>query len=501
MTKDEKARPTRSRPAAAALQRLAAVHRWLGIFLCLMLALWFVTGSILSFVPFPALGTAARIAASERLDLERVRIAPAQAVSAAGVTEARSLRLISVNAEPRYIITPTAGTVLAVSAVTGRPVALLDAAAARMVAEQFSQLRATQVAGPFEYDQWTIHDKYPPQRPYFRVSLSDQAGTVLYVSARSGEVMQRTRRSERGWNRIGAVIHWLNVPALRVRPALWRGTMWTVALGAIVLTVAGLTLGYARMLIHRHSGRSGWSPYRNWLRWHHVFGLVVGFIVLSWISSGWMSLDQGTLFSSGQPTATQSARLRGISLARAADAWPLSVLRTLPPAREFEFSALNSQPLLVARDRAPHASIVYAADNGGASHGTSSIADAQLLAAVAAAWSPHSATGIATIAADDNYRLRIDPLPDSARRVTLNDADHTWVQIDAADGHVISVLDSSRRVYRWVVDGLHNFDFPVFNRAGALWHYLLLACTGAGFVFSCLGVVLAVRRLRRLQRL
>jgi uncharacterized iron-regulated membrane protein len=484
----------------AILRQVTVLHRWLGVALCLMLALWFATGSVLSFVPFPTLGAAARIADSEPVNLERVRVAPAEAMRAVGVTDTSSLRLISVNAEPRYIIAPTTGAVVAVSAVTGRPLDLLDAAAARVIAEQFSQLRATRVAGPLEYDQWTIHDKYPPQRPYFRVSLSDKAGTMLYVSARSGEVMQRTRRVERGWNRVGAIVHWLNVPALRTRASVWHWTIWSVALSAVLLTLAGLTLGYLRMFDHRRAGRAGLSPYRSWLRWHHLAGLFVGFIVLSWISSGWMSLDQGTLFSSGQPSATQLAQLRGRPLEEIASAFPLTRLHAVPAAREFEFSALDSQPLLIARDRAPRASVVYAITPGGVLAPALRLSDAQLLAAVAAGWSPLKPIGIAAIAADDSYRLRIDPLPDSARRVTLNDAEHTWVQIDAADGHVISVLDGSRRVYRWLVDGLHNFDFPVFNRAGVLWHVLLLACTSTGFAFSCLGLVLAVKRVRRSWR-
>jgi hypothetical protein len=69
------------------------------------------------------------------------------------------------------------------------------------------------------------------------------------------------------------------------------------------------------------------------------------------------------------------------------------------------------------------------------------------------------------------------------------------VHIDAASGHVISIMDTSRRVHRWLVDGPHIFDFPLLNRAGPLWHGLLLLGTAAGFLFSCTGVVPGFRRL------
>jgi hypothetical protein len=52
-------------------------------------------------------------------------------------------------------------------------------------------------------------------------------------------------------------------------------------------------------------------------------------------------------------------------------------------------------------------------------------------------------------------------------------------------------------VRRWLVEGLHTFDFPWLNRAGPLWHVLLLLGTAAGFVLSVSGAVLGWRRLRR----
>jgi hypothetical protein len=79
----------------------------------------------------------------------------------------------------------------------------------------------------------------------------------------------------------------------------------------------------------------------------------------------------------------------------------------------------------------------------------------------------------------------------------LDDAAGTWVQVDAATGAILSVLDERRRVYRWLVDGLHQFDFPWLKGIGPWWHALLLLATGIGFVFSCIGVVLAWRRVRR----
>ena len=66
-----------------------------------------------------------------------------------------------------------------------------------------------------EYDQWIVHQRFDPYRPFYRVRLNDDATTDLYVSARTGEVLQRTRFSERAWNWSGAVIHWIYFTPLR----------------------------------------------------------------------------------------------------------------------------------------------------------------------------------------------------------------------------------------------------------------------------------------------
>lgn len=44
------------------MRGLVVFHRWMGIVLCLFFAMWFVTGAIMMYVPYPFLGDGARIA-------------------------------------------------------------------------------------------------------------------------------------------------------------------------------------------------------------------------------------------------------------------------------------------------------------------------------------------------------------------------------------------------------------------------------------------------------
>lgn len=473
---------------------MAILHRWLGIGLCVMFALWFATGSVLSFVPFPALSKVERIANSDAIDTDRLRIDPAAVLAAAPDIE--RLRLISVLGQPRYVLSP-AQRVFAVSAETGNRLEPVTGGAASAIAEKFSGLQVTRIQGPFDYDQWTVHGAYDVYRPFYKLSMNDAAGTQLYVSAASGEVVQRTRRTERAWNYVGAVVHWLNPTFLRKDYVVWHRVMWTVALGGLLLALAGVFLGLVRFINLKRQQRRGLSPFTGWLRWHHSIGLFAGVLVLSWIGSGWLSLDIGTFFSSDQPTTQRIATLRGMSLREVATAFPVTTLKTLDTAHEIEFTAVAGQPLLLLRTGEPSLSRVVSVDVQQALHVMTLVPDSLLLTAVQGAWAPQRVIQMQTVDADDAYSLRVNPLPATTRRVILDDAAETWVHIDAATGQIISVFDTSRRVYRWLVAGLHNFDYPWLNRAGSLWHVLLLMGTTTGFVFSCTGIVLGVKRLRR----
>ena len=375
-------------------RKVLPVHRWLGITLGLLFALWFASGLILSFVPFPSLLNQNRIARSESIDLLKVRVSPAIALAAAGAEPVMHLRLISVAGNPRYVLSSVVRPILSVSAVSGQALGPVSEGVARAVAEQFSGEKISRIDGPFQYDQWTVHERYGPYRPFYKISMADAAGTCIYVSVRSGEVVQRTRRTERAWNWAGAVIHWINPTLLRQHRSVWRWTVWSVSLLGIVLTLAGIWLGTVRYLAWKRLRRRGISPFTGWLGWHHSIGLFAAVFVLTWIFSGWLTVDGGTLFSREEPTVVQVERLRGISLADAAGNFPVPQLRKLRIPREVEVTAVGGQPFLILRDAGVSASELISADDDGTLQTSRVLPDKMLLSAIQSAWSPVGVLGI-----------------------------------------------------------------------------------------------------------
>src|SRR5688572_9249321 len=71
------------------LRVLVLIHRWLSIPLCLLFVMWFASGIVMHFVPFPALTEAERFGGLSVFDASKVRHSPAEAVAAStlkGVT-------------------------------------------------------------------------------------------------------------------------------------------------------------------------------------------------------------------------------------------------------------------------------------------------------------------------------------------------------------------------------------------------------------------------------
>ena len=140
-----------------------------------------------------------------------------------------------------------------------------------------------------ERDQWTVPQGLNPLRPLHRIELNDAAGTELYVSARTGEVVRDTTRSERFWNWLGSVPHWIYFTPLRADPPLWHDVVVWLSAACIVSAVTGIVIGILRLRLRRRFRNGSVTPYTGWMAWHHIAGLVGGVPVLTSIVTGWLS--------------------------------------------------------------------------------------------------------------------------------------------------------------------------------------------------------------------
>ena len=294
------------------IRALILLHRWLGVSLSLLFAMWFSTGIVMHFVPFPALTEAERIDGLAPINSSEAPYDPAAAVNASGIKDATRVRLLRRSDGPVYVVTGQSGIGavraddLTNASIKSAPLARTIAeAAARQRGQSTSQAALVDLAN---YDQWTVPNGFDRHRPLYRIALNDNAGTELYVSSVTGEVVLDTTRRERAWNYVGSVTHWIYPTILRSSHGAWDVTVWSLSLVALIAAVSGSILGILRVRI------AHWrivSPYSGWQKWHHVLGLACMTFVLTWIFSGWLSMDHGRLFSTGKLSAAEAAAIAG----------------------------------------------------------------------------------------------------------------------------------------------------------------------------------------------
>lgn len=75
------------------------------------------------------------------------------------------------------------------------------------------------------------------------MALDDAQGSELYISSHTDEAVLDTHRSERAWNWLGSVIHWVYFTPLRMERELWRQVVLWLAFAGVILATLGLWLG------------------------------------------------------------------------------------------------------------------------------------------------------------------------------------------------------------------------------------------------------------------
>ena len=85
------------------MRALILLHRWLGVAFCLLFAMWFATGIVMHFVPFPALTEADRFAGLAPIDLAGVKHGPAEGLGSSGHRGRRTNWIDSSEPTVRFI--------------------------------------------------------------------------------------------------------------------------------------------------------------------------------------------------------------------------------------------------------------------------------------------------------------------------------------------------------------------------------------------------------------
>ncbi len=486
------------------------VHRWLGIGMCLLIAMWFASGMVMVYIAYPELTETERYAGLAALDPDRIVFSPTALLAKEPVGAAiESLILTSAAKRPLYLLKRVGQPWQGMYGDSGEWLVDLtvDSAVASAVSFYQSQHPERSAHGAhrqtLDMDQWTVSSELSDHRPLYLVSIEDELATHLYVSSRTGQVVRDTTRRERLWNWLGANLHWIYPMQLRKHRELWVNTVIVLSLSGLIAVVTGAIIGLTRLRIrHRPEGESC-SPYRGILKYHHVAGLLSLVFLTTFLFSGLMSVRPWGLFDD---SSSFSQQRKGYQLADALFSAQLA------------YAQVDEIRQLLKQEAPPGAKEVYWHWLGGESYVTLHRSEQQRRHRFARNEDQTLAHKIhqnayrlipdAAILTEErlgeydtyyySHHDRWRPLP--ILRVRFSDRESTWFHIDLATGEVLDRLTFKRRVERWLFSGLHSLDFAVLINNRPLWHLVIVFLCIFGLVFSVTSVVLGWRRLYNRQR-
>jgi hypothetical protein len=469
------------------VKAILVVHRYMGVVLGLLMTVWCLSGFVMMYQSYPATTPAEREAGLTALDL-------AGCCALGDVQLADDAPLMGVKVEmldgsPVMRALGSDGP-QTIDLMTGQKLGQLDEAAVRSVAQTFvfnnGYPGAISSAQVIKVDQWTVQ-QWQRFAPIWKVSFDGSRGMVVYVSGRTGEVVQDTSARERLLSWFGAIPHWLYPTILRQDGKLWtQVVIWLSAAGTF-LTVTGLVVGFVKL---NYRGKRLF-PYRrpSWFL-HHMFGVFAGVLVLTWVFSGLLTMSPWGLFESPSPVDLRSFGGRIVW----SDARQLLEQAKGPAAQgdvvQIRAAPLFGQPYLIVKHRTGKEDRLGLA-------GEAPLTAGGLAAALAGAEGALKSARVEILDKEDSYyyshHTKME-LP--VFRVTLTDPDRTRIYLDHRSGEIRQLADATSRRYRWLESGLHDMDFA-FLRARPVWDIVVILLLAAVTVSCATGAWLSFSRVGR----
>jgi len=476
---------------------LIFVHRWMGVFFCLLFLSWFASGIVMMYWQYPEVTPADRLSHAPALDASQIHLLPAEAYARLGLDSPPvAAQLLTYDGRPAYRFRFGLGDASIVYADSGQMQDEFPPDLTLRIAAAWAHQppAAAKEEDNTEADQWTVSEEFAELRPLRKYSWPD--GQQVYISTVTGEVVQYTTRGSRLAAWFGAIPHWLYFTPLRKRGAQWsRVVIWASGLGTVA-AILGITIGlwmYSPSRTYRSAGAAASFPYHGNKRWHAILGLFFGLFACTWAFSGMLSMDP---FPNLQEGASDEF---GARLARALRAEPpLEVFSAKPPqtvvaaaqadfgsaVKELDMTSCAGEPAYLAVLQTHDSRVIPLLGRPSSEFDHNRIIDALDRAA-----RPFAFTEVRQVTQYESYYLdRENKLPLPAIFVQFNDPARSMFYIDPKTARIVQSYNSNSRWNRWFYHGLHSLNFPWLYKHRPAWDIAVIALLlgGASLAFTAL---------------
>ncbi len=472
------------------------IHRVLGTLLSVLFFVWFVSGIVMMYHGYPHATDNEKAEKLEPLgsDLPSVKELERRLPDSCTIDELLVNRYLG-----QTIFEIRSGEeTFRLPADSAGQLPAIDETYIRRVAALWCSASVDHIDSLYALDQWIPFGKLKEEFPIYKFYFADDDDTQLYISSRSGEVLQCTTHPERFWAWVGAVPHWVYFTMLRQNRDLWIKTViWLSGIGSIMV-IAGIYVG-VYMTVKSRRRKKKWFPYKKkWYYWHHVTGFLFGLFALTWVFSGMMSMTDPPkwfckehqkypvreMMQADAPSLKSypldyrmligqyEGRITQIRWTHFFDLPTYEIV--LADAEKQTIDATTSQPLALTEKQATDAVRKI--------HGDDAVLHTLLLKEYDTYYINHK------------RRLKLP-----VWKVSVENADKTCYYINPSDGR-LRPYNTHRRAGAWMYAGLHTLRFKFLVAHPVLWEVVMWVLLLGGATLSLSGIVLGVRYIWRLIR-
>lgn len=472
---------------------LIQIHNISGSLLSLMFVVWFISGIVLIFDGFPHASREERflhLTEFKEQDFENLQTPPKsfKGKVVLELCEGRSVYRVKSGRKAQKTY----------DAINLKQIASFDENHAKKLSSSFNGYPVKEIEKMNELDDWMPWSYYRPLLPLYKCKMNDPAHTVLYISEKTGEIVQETNRRARWSARFGAIPHWIYFKKLRLAKDTWQLVIIILSSFGILMCATGIYAGFVRL-----RKRKGISPYKKfWYKWHHLTGFFFGLFVFTFILSGLVSVTSipDWMVGVNSKEKIDVEWNQKLDLSGHKNTLPKQIFTALNKkqgVRKIEWKTVFNKPQFrVFYDDYQKPEVYTLKDGKVIPQKKFSLDDIKRQSEKIF---KNTAFSVIEQQNYDNYYSgsAMYYLPTSAYKIELSDAANTWLYIDPVSGERVKKLTKNSRLRRWLYRFFHTFDLAILKQNDTLRKTILILLSLVGLAVSITGMMLSFKWFRR----
>jgi len=354
-------------------------------------------------------------------------------------------------------------------------------------------------------DIWIPWKKYKSHFPVYIFNMEGKEEYRIYVSSKTGEVIQETNRTKRLLTWIGAIPHYAWYRYLQLKNNNWKTFTIILSIAGCLMCLSGLIIGIFRSLKSNKRNKPKLSPYKKkWWKWHHISGLLFGIFAFSFILSGLISVSgvPNWLVAKEQKSFRKTWNQNNYNSEIYKDYIALlgQDFSQSKGIKRIEFRTIIGKPFLFKYTNSDIVPEVY------------TLKSEQLIKKESFS-EPETRQYAKTCFDSLSFTLEKQKLYDNyympysmgkrdlpVYKLSFNNKSNTTLYISVRSGEALCELNNNSRAKRWLYRGLHSFNTLWLKNNDIVRKVLITFISLGGLCLSLSGFILSIKKIKRKTR-